>query len=98
MADKGLTLGQVHIWLDDHPIHQVPAALPDELSNLFKQLRVLLLDPLVYLRFAAIKMKIGIFVQPVHSGLAGRQGFRPAFCPTPQPNWIEVCLADHVYG
>ncbi len=53
LPDKRFPMRQVHIRLDHHAVDYMPAPLADELLDLRKERRVLLLDPLVDLRLAA---------------------------------------------
>jgi hypothetical protein len=74
----------------------VPAALGDRLFDLGEERGVFGLNPGVDLRLAACEVQAGVFRQAVDGGLAGGERLGAAFAPAPQPDGVEVGLADHV--
>ena len=96
LAHKRLAGGEVHVGLDDHAVDHVPAAGGDRLLDLRKEGGVLRLDPGVDLRLAACEVKVRVFGQPVDGRLAGAERLGAAFGPAPEPDGVEMGLADHV--
>ena len=97
LSHEGLPLWQIHVGLNDHAVHHVPPALADELDDLGEQLGVLVLNPLVYLGLAPYELEVGVLAQSIYSRAASSQCLGPAFGPTPEPDRIQVSLANHVH-
>jgi hypothetical protein len=74
----------------------VPLALFDEFLDAFKEGGFIFFDPLVKDDFVVIKDEAGEFFAEIGGDTESGNSFGGAFLPGPEPDRIEVCVANQV--
>ena len=98
LADKGFAARDVAIGLDPPAADELPAALGDAFPDLLEHPGIDLLDPFVVRRRVAGEDELRVLVHPVQGGPEGRADLLVALLPLPQPDRIDVRVADQVEG
>jgi hypothetical protein len=96
LADEGLTAGHVTVRLEEPPAQDVPFFLRDQLLNSFEEGWLVFLDPLIENGFVMAEDEIVVPLAEFRGRPEGGEGFARAFRPFPQPNRIEVGVADQM--
>jgi hypothetical protein len=97
VPDKGLATGDVAVRLDPPAVDQCPASLGDALLDRGKEGGVILLHPTVGRGAAAAKDVAVSLLHQRDRRAIGREDFFAALLEAPQPHWIDVGVADHMY-
>ena len=98
VADEGLAGGDVAVGLDPPAAGDLPAAFGDAVLDLLEHRGVVLLDPLVDGGGAGGEDELRRLGHPVQGGAEGGLGLLQTLWPLPEPDGIEVGVADHVEG
>jgi len=98
LPDERFAIGQIAVWLDPPPVDDGPAPLRDEAPDAREQLRLQLLDPMVHEGFSSCEDEARMRLQQVDRRPAGPDGLGAALRPAPEPDGIQVRVADHVYA
>ena len=88
--------GQVAVGLFDPASHNFPAAFRDIVFDALVEAWIGLLHPSVDLRGSTGEAKVRLTIQEIDRGLQGGHRLRAAILPRPEPDGIEVSLADQV--
>jgi hypothetical protein len=88
---------EVAVRLDDHAADRLPAARADVGDDPLEECRVQALDLLVEPPAAACEDELRVLVQAVAGAAGGRQGRVRPVRPLPEPDGVQVRVADQVH-
>jgi hypothetical protein len=96
LAAPALRRREVRVGLDDHRAGDVPLPAAHELVHPRGELGVQPRDPPVQPRLTAGEDELRVLVAAIGGGAEGRERFVDAGRPAPQPDRVDVGVADHV--
>jgi len=98
LADERLAAGDVAVRLDPPAAGDLPAPFGHALPDLLEHGRIGAFHPLVEGRRAGDEDEVAILGHAIQSRAEGRPHLLEAFLPGPQPDRVDVGIADHVQG
>ena len=96
MSGEGLARGHVAVGLNPHAADDAPAALGHPGADLLEHGRAALLHPAVVLRAGGGEHEVLRLIHAIQRGLERRLDLLITLLPLPEPDGVDVGVADHV--
>jgi hypothetical protein len=96
VPDQGFGRGKVDIGLKVPTSADKPAAILDQLLDIFEKRGIIFLDPAIEKRFVMVENEAVVFTEQLDSAAKGGQRFRASLFPPPLPDRIEMGVTDQM--
>ena len=94
LADKALSADQIAVRLEIPSAHDMPFSLFDKALDAAEQRGVVLLHPFVKQGFVVAEDEAVVFLAEIGGDAEGGKRFRDAFFDFPEPDDVDVRIAD----